>query len=151
MIFLNLKNRRKKQIILVIDIWMWFFRVYLSTLAESYQKKFKCNFLYQWIIGFIKKVFYQILLTWWKTYSQEGIKGNKAKEGLTVLIYIMCSKIKHCRWHNDVLRLLWGRVLSLLLTSNQRTVGFNIIFSSQNLIRRAKYGCLWQPIFSPFG
>ena len=41
----------------------------LITLAKNVQKSFQCNFCNQWNISFILKSFYQIPLTWSKTYS----------------------------------------------------------------------------------
>ena len=40
----------------------------LITLAKNVQKSFQCDFCNQWNISFILKSFYQIPLTWSKTY-----------------------------------------------------------------------------------
>ena len=45
----------------------------LITLTENVQKKFQCNFCDQWNISFSLKSFYQIPLTWSKTYQRWGV------------------------------------------------------------------------------
>ena len=63
-----------KKIWLIFDIEKWLWKsefcnfAGLITSTENVQKNFQCNFWNQWSIRTILKSFYQILLTWSKTY-----------------------------------------------------------------------------------
>ena len=63
-----------RKIPIIFDIEKWLLKsefcnfAGLITWTENVQKKFQCNFCDQWSISFSLKSFYQIPLTWSKTY-----------------------------------------------------------------------------------
>ena len=61
----------------------------LITLTENVQKSFQCNFCDQWRISFILKSFYQIPLTWSKTYHRGKVLAEKSSgpEGIKEILF----------------------------------------------------------------
>ena len=59
-----------------------------------FKKSFQCDFCHHWNISFIWKSFYQILLTWSKTYTGHVILQNEFKPtGELTLISLIAEEV----------------------------------------------------------